>query len=133
MSYGISTTRGAAAGMSFCFSLLLVTMLRNTITFLRGTFLNLYAPFDSIVSFHKVVAWTALFFTGTGRYHLTLTLLHINRKLSFHISSTSHEPEAPMPNVPEVILSHHHYFTCPDVIISILYYSYNPWLCSNIT
>ncbi|XP_052252760.1 dual oxidase 1-like isoform X3 [Dreissena polymorpha] len=77
MSYGISTTRGAAAGMSFCFSLLLVTMLRNTITFLRGTFLNLYAPFDSIVSFHKVVAWTALFFTalhvvgyGFNFYHL---------------------------------------------------------------
>ncbi|XP_052253066.1 superoxide-generating NADPH oxidase heavy chain subunit A-like [Dreissena polymorpha] len=77
MSYGISTTRGAAAAMSFCFSLLLVTMLRNTITFLRGTFLNLYAPFDSIVSFHKVVAWTALFFTavhvveyGFNFYHL---------------------------------------------------------------
>ncbi|KAL4228920.1 NAD(P)H oxidase [Mactra antiquata] len=77
MSYGISTTRGAAAAMSFCFSLLLLTMLRNTITFLRGTFLNLYAPFDSMVSFHKVVAWTALFFTalhvvgyGFNFYHL---------------------------------------------------------------
>lgn len=64
MSYGISTTRGAAAAMSFTFSLLLLTMLRNTITFLRGTFLNLYVPFDSIVSFHKVVAWAALFFTA---------------------------------------------------------------------
>ena len=64
MSYGISVTRGAAAAMSFCFSLLLLTMLRNFTTFLRGTFLNLYAPFDSIVSFHKVIAWTALFFTG---------------------------------------------------------------------
>ncbi|XP_052805242.1 dual oxidase-like isoform X3 [Mya arenaria] len=77
MSYGISTTRGAAAVMSFCFSLLLLTMLRNTITFLRETFLNLYAPFDSIVSFHKVIAWTALFFTamhvigyGFNFYHL---------------------------------------------------------------
>ncbi|XP_053408593.1 dual oxidase-like isoform X3 [Mercenaria mercenaria] len=64
MSYGISTTRGAAAAMSFCFSLLLLTMVRNTITFLRGTFLNLYVPFDSVVSFHKVVAWAALFFTA---------------------------------------------------------------------
>lgn len=77
MSYGISATRGAAAVMSFTFSLLLLTMLRNTITFLRGTFLNLYAPFDSMVSFHKVVAWTALFFTsmhiigyGFNFYHL---------------------------------------------------------------
>ncbi|KAH3701162.1 hypothetical protein DPMN_076145 [Dreissena polymorpha] len=90
MSYGISTTRGAAAAMSFCFSLLLVTMLRNTITFLRGTFLNLYAPFDSIVSFHKVVAWTALFFTGTGSYLLTLYLLHMYLKLSCIIVTTSH-------------------------------------------
>jgi hypothetical protein len=64
MSYGISTTRGAAAAMSFCYSLLLLTMIRNSITFLRGTFLNLYVPFDSVVSFHKVVAWAALFFTG---------------------------------------------------------------------
>ncbi|OWF46058.1 Dual oxidase [Mizuhopecten yessoensis] len=64
MSYGISVTRGAAAGMSFTFSLLLLTMCRNMITWLRGTFLNLYVPFDSHVAFHKVVAWTALFFTG---------------------------------------------------------------------
>jgi dual oxidase len=64
MSYGISMTRGAAAVMSFTFSLLLLTMCRNIITWLRGTFLNLHIPFDSHVAFHKVVAWTALFFTG---------------------------------------------------------------------
>lgn len=64
MSYGISVTRGAAAAMSFTFSILLLTMCRNLITWLRGTFLNLYVPFDSHVAFHKVVAWTALFFTG---------------------------------------------------------------------
>lgn len=65
MSYGISVTRGAAAAMSFTFSILLLTMCRNLITWLRGTFLNLYVPFDSHVAFHKLVAWTALFFTGT--------------------------------------------------------------------
>lgn len=64
MSYGISVTRGAAAAMSFTFSILLLTMCRNLITWLRGTFLNLYVPFDSHVAFHKLVAWTALFFTG---------------------------------------------------------------------
>ncbi|XP_061175902.1 dual oxidase-like [Saccostrea echinata] len=78
MSYGISVTRGAAAAMSFTFSILLLTMCRNLITWLRGTFLNLYVPFDSHVAFHKVVAWTALFFTclhiigyGFNFYHLT--------------------------------------------------------------
>lgn len=64
MGYGLSVTRGAAASMSFNFSLLLLTMCRNLITFLRGTFLNMYIPFDSNVAFHKLVAWNALFFTG---------------------------------------------------------------------
>ncbi|XP_064597557.1 LOW QUALITY PROTEIN: dual oxidase-like [Liolophura sinensis] len=61
---GLSVTRAAAAGMSFTFSLILLTMCRNTITWLRGTFLNFYIPFDSHVAFHKVIAWTALFFTA---------------------------------------------------------------------
>lgn len=79
MSYGLSVTRGAAAGMSFTFSLLLITMCRNLITFLRGTFLNLYIPFDSHVAFHKIVAWTALVFTafhvvgyGFNFYHVAM-------------------------------------------------------------
>ncbi|KAK7092277.1 hypothetical protein V1264_008051 [Littorina saxatilis] len=63
MSYGISITRGAAASMSFTFSFLLLTMCRNSITYLRSTLVNLFIPFDSHVSFHKLVAWTALFFT----------------------------------------------------------------------
>lgn len=61
--YGVSLTRGAAAGMSFAFSLLLLTMCRNIITKLRETVLNLYIPFDYNVAFHKVVAYTALFFS----------------------------------------------------------------------
>lgn len=79
MSYGLSVTRGAAAGMSFTYSLLLITMCRNFITFLRGTFLNLYIPFDSHVAFHKIVAWTALAFTafhvvgyGFNFYHIAM-------------------------------------------------------------
>ena len=62
--YGVSITRGAAAGMSFTFSLLLLTMCRNIITRLRETVLNLYVPFDSHVEFHKIVAYTALLFTS---------------------------------------------------------------------
>jgi len=64
--YGISITRGAAAGMSFTFSLLLLTMCRNIITKLRETVLNLYIPFDSHVEFHKIVAYAALIFTSTS-------------------------------------------------------------------
>ncbi|KAL3836734.1 hypothetical protein ACJMK2_022153 [Sinanodonta woodiana] len=77
MSYGISFTRGAAAVMSFTFSLLLLTMCRNIITFLRGTFLNLYVPFDSHVAFHKIVAWTALFFTAIHVLGYSFNFYHL--------------------------------------------------------
>ncbi|KAL5010355.1 hypothetical protein ScPMuIL_012660 [Solemya velum] len=77
MSYGISVTRGAAAGMSFTFSLLLLTMCRNIITGLRETTLNLYLPFDSHVAFHKIVAWTALFFTGLHVLGYAFNFYHI--------------------------------------------------------
>jgi len=55
--YGISFSRGGAAGISFCSSVLLLTMCRNTITALRSTILNQYVPFDSAIAFHKFVAW----------------------------------------------------------------------------
>ena len=66
--YGLSVSRAAAAGMSFTFSLLLLTMCRNSITVLRETILNHYIPFDSYVAFHKLVAYTALFFCGESSF-----------------------------------------------------------------
>jgi len=77
---GISITRGAAAGMSFTFSLLPLTMCLNTITRLRETFLNLYIPFDSNVEFHKIVAYTALVFTGISNELNRIFLRTISRK-----------------------------------------------------
>ena len=61
LGYGICVTRGAAAIMSLCFSVLLLTMCRNCITYLRETIVNNLVPFDSVVQFHKQVAVTALF------------------------------------------------------------------------
>ncbi|XP_059143765.1 dual oxidase 1-like [Physella acuta] len=77
MSYGISFTRGAAAAMSFTFSFLLLTMCRNTITYLRSTALNLFIPFDSHISFHKVVAWTALFFSAIHVIGYSFNFYHL--------------------------------------------------------
>lgn len=85
MSYGISVTRGAAAAMSFTFSILLLTMCRNLITWLRGTFLNLYVPFDSHVAFHKVVAWTALFFTGLHVIGYGFNFYHLATQPTSHL------------------------------------------------
>ena len=79
--YGLSVTRGAAAVMSFCFSLLLLTMCRNLLTGLRDTLLNLYIPLDSHVAFHKLVAYTALVFTGLCSALLGICLVKFKRKI----------------------------------------------------
>jgi dual oxidase len=62
--YGVTVTRGAASAIMFTYSSLMVTMCRNTITFLRDTLANFYFPFDSFVFIHKYIAYWALFFTG---------------------------------------------------------------------
>ena len=75
--FGVSITRGAASGMMWAYSVLLLTMARNFITFLRETIFNYYVPFDSYIDAHKIVALTALFFTimhavghGINFYHI---------------------------------------------------------------
>lgn len=64
MGYGIAITRGSAASLSFCYSLLLLTMCRNLITKIREIPLHQYIPLDSHIQFHKIVAITGLFFTS---------------------------------------------------------------------
>lgn len=66
--YGVSVSRGAAAAMTITFSTLLLTMSRNTLTFLRETQAMNWIPFDSAIAFHKYVAVLALFFTGWGLF-----------------------------------------------------------------
>ncbi|XP_076465634.1 dual oxidase 2-like isoform X2 [Babylonia areolata] len=76
--FGVSITRGAASAMMFTYASLLVTMSRNTLTFLRETFLHRFVPFDSFHDMHKYVAAWALFFTvmhcighGFNLYHIS--------------------------------------------------------------
>ena len=76
--YGVTITRGAASGMMWTYSVLLITMSRNLITYLRETPFHYYVPFDSYISFHKIVAFTALLFTimhcighGLNFYHIS--------------------------------------------------------------
>ncbi|XP_035660527.1 dual oxidase 1-like isoform X2 [Branchiostoma floridae] len=82
--YGIIASRGAAASMSFSFSLLLLTMCRNSLTKLRETFLNRYIPFDYAVDFHKIVAITALVFT------IIHTLGHLVNVYHFAVHPLNH-------------------------------------------
>lgn len=63
MGVGIAITRGSAAALSFCYSLLLLTMSRNLITKLKEFPIQQYIPLDSHIQFHKIAACTALFFS----------------------------------------------------------------------
>eukprot|EP00096_Caligus_rogercresseyi_P010505 TRINITY_DN3850_c0_g1_i1.p1 TRINITY_DN3850_c0_g1~~TRINITY_DN3850_c0_g1_i1.p1 ORF type:complete len:1540 (+),score=517.15 TRINITY_DN3850_c0_g1_i1:375-4994(+) len=63
MGVGIAITRGSAASLSFCYSLLLLSMCRNLITKMKEHSLHQYIPLDSHLQFHKICACTALFFT----------------------------------------------------------------------
>lgn len=58
---GISVTRGAASEMMFHWSLMLLTVSRHFLTFLRETPLYTVIPFDRALDFHKHVAYMALF------------------------------------------------------------------------
>ena len=75
---GVTITRGAASGMMWAFSVLLLTMARNFMTYLRETIFNYYVPFDAHISFHKIIALTGLGFTvmhcighGINFYHIS--------------------------------------------------------------
>lgn len=63
MGVGIAITRGSAASLSFCYSLLLLTMSRNLLTKLKEFSIQQYIPLDSNIQFHKIAACTALFFS----------------------------------------------------------------------
>ncbi|XP_053406292.1 dual oxidase 2-like [Mercenaria mercenaria] len=76
--YGVTVTRGAASGMMWTYSCLLITMSRNTITFLRETFLHRFIPFDSLHAMHKFVAALALVFTVTHCVGHGINLYHIS-------------------------------------------------------
>ncbi|XP_076296274.1 dual oxidase 1-like isoform X2 [Lasioglossum baleicum] len=78
LGYGLAVTRGAASGIMFTYSTLLITMCSNTITLLRDTILHLYIPFDSMIEMHKYIACWGLFFTvlhvighGFNFYHIS--------------------------------------------------------------
>ena len=78
MGHGLTISRGAGSSMMFVYAILLLTMARNFITYLRETIFNYYIPFDSYITFHKIVALNGLIFTimhaighGFNFYHIS--------------------------------------------------------------
>ncbi|KAA8490680.1 Dual oxidase [Porphyridium purpureum] len=64
LTVGLCVTRASASVDMFVYSITLLPMCRNLITFLRSTKLHRYVPFDRAYEFHVVTAVTGEFFTA---------------------------------------------------------------------
>ncbi|XP_023209588.1 dual oxidase-like isoform X1 [Centruroides sculpturatus] len=91
MGLGIAFTRGSAASLSFCYSLLLLTMCRNLITKLRELPVHQYIPLDSHVQFHKIVALTALVFTLIHVIGHCINFYHVSTQPLDHLKCLTKE------------------------------------------
>lgn len=61
MNVGVCIARGAAAGIKLNAALLMLAVLRNFLSWLRGTFLGTFLPIDKNIVFHRYLAWTVAF------------------------------------------------------------------------
>uniref|UniRef100_T1IYT7 NAD(P)H oxidase (H2O2-forming) n=1 Tax=Strigamia maritima TaxID=126957 RepID=T1IYT7_STRMM len=95
MGMGIAITRGSAAALSFCYSLLLLTMARNLITKLRELSIHQYIPLDSHVQFHKIVACTALVCTITHVIGHIVNFYHVSTQPLEHLKCLTKEMHFP--------------------------------------
>lgn len=63
LGHGLTSARGSAAAIKLNCALLLCTVLRNFLSWLRGTFLGTYLPIDKNIIFHRYIAWSIAFFS----------------------------------------------------------------------
>ena len=77
MGVGIAITRGAAAGISFCLALVLPTVCRNIMTLARETPIGEYIPLDAAITFHKIVAITAGFWSAVHTIGHCINFYHV--------------------------------------------------------
>ncbi|OQV13223.1 Dual oxidase [Hypsibius exemplaris] len=84
MGVGIAITRGSAAAMSLAFSILLMTVCRNIITWIRDLACP-YIPFDSAVTFHKVIALTGGFFALVHTIGHLINFYHVSTQPIEHL------------------------------------------------
>lgn len=91
MGIGIAVTRGSAASLSFCYSLLLLTVCRNMITKMKEWAFNQYIPLDSNIVFHKICACTALFMSVVHTCGHLVNFYHVGTQPLDHLHCLSHE------------------------------------------
>lgn len=91
MGVGIAITRGSAASLSFCYAMLLVSMCRNLMTWIRTVGVHEYIPLDSHVKFHKVVAMTALLMTVLHTVGHCVNFFHVTQQPVEHLRCLTKE------------------------------------------
>eukprot|EP00026_Physarum_polycephalum_P006372 Phypoly_transcript_06414.p1 GENE.Phypoly_transcript_06414~~Phypoly_transcript_06414.p1 ORF type:complete len:527 (+),score=77.52 Phypoly_transcript_06414:145-1725(+) len=57
LKYGVCFARASAASIKFTSAVILLPVLRNILSWLRGTWVNNYIPIDKNLVFHKFCAW----------------------------------------------------------------------------
>ncbi|XP_044584907.1 dual oxidase [Cotesia glomerata] len=95
MGVGIAITRGSAAALSFCYSLLLLTMSRNLLTKLKEFSIQQYIPLDSHIQFHKIAACTALFFSVLHTVGHIVNFYHVSTQPTSHLRCLTSEMNFP--------------------------------------
>ncbi|XP_073969944.1 dual oxidase isoform X3 [Rhodnius prolixus] len=95
MGVGIAITRGSAASLSFCYSLVLLTMSRNLLTKLKEFSIQQYIPLDSHIVFHKIAACTALFFSLLHTVGHIVNFYHVSTQPLEHVHCLTSEVHFP--------------------------------------
>lgn len=91
MGFGIAITRGSAASLSFCYAMLLLSMCRNIMTWIRTMSVREYIPLDSHVKFHKIVAMTALVMTVLHTVGHCVNFYHVTQQPVEHLRCLTKE------------------------------------------
>jgi len=65
LSYGICLAKASAAIIKLNCACILIPVLRNFLSWLRGTWINTYLPIDKNIVFHKFVGWLIAMGTAT--------------------------------------------------------------------
>lgn len=77
LGHGVTMARGSASCIKFSSAVILLPVLRNFLSWLRGTFVNDFVPIDKNLVFHKFCAWWIAICTAThcvSHFHNFLVL-----------------------------------------------------------
>jgi dual oxidase len=75
---GVATTRGGASAMMWAYAVAILPLCRNTLTWLRGTFVSKLINLDSAIEFHKLAAFVGFVFMGVHLIGHTINFYNLS-------------------------------------------------------